>query len=312
MTSVLVTGATGFIGQASLPLLVERGYDVHGVTGGHSPIPAIDGVEWHKADLLDREDVSGLMQAVRPERLMHLAWYAVPGEWLTSIENVRWVEASLYLVRQFAAVGGQKMVVSGSCAEYDLSYGFCSEDITPLRPHSLYGVCKHAVQTVVSHACADLGLQLAWGRIFFVYGPAENPVRLVASVIRSLLRDEPATCAYGGHIRDYLHSHDVGSALVHLLDSSVEGAVNVASGRPLSLQSLVARIGEKMDRLELVHGDEFATARDEPPFIVADVNRLHDTAGWAPRLSLDAGLDQTIGWWRDKGTTDRSVDARRA
>lgn len=301
MTRVLVTGATGFIGQAALPFLVERGYEVHAVTGGRSPIPAVDGVDWHKADLLDQEQAGAVVRAVRPERLLHLAWCAMPGEWLTSIQNVRWVEASLYLVREFAASGGERAVVSGSCAEYDLFHGFCSEDTTPLRPRSLYGVCKQAVQSVTAKASAELGLGMAWARVFYVYGPAEHPMRLVASVIRSLLRGQPATCAYGGHIRDYLHSHDVGSALVQLLDSDMEGPVNVGSGSPVSLRSLVLQIGEKMGRPDLISVGELETSADEPPLIVADVRRLRDVTRWTPTITLGAGLEQTIRWWRENG-----------
>ncbi len=299
MTRLLVTGATGLIGQAALPLLIERDYEVHGVTSGRSPIPPVVAVKWHKVDLLDQGQTGDLLRNVRPKQLLHLAWTAAPGEWLASPLNVRWVEASLQLLREFAALGGARAVISGSCAEYDLFHGFCSEDITPLRPRNLYGVCKHALQSVASVASVELGLRLAWARIFSVYGPGEHPLRLVPSVIRSLLRAETASCAYGGHIRDYLHSIDVASALIHLLETDVEGPVNVGSGIPLSLRELVLTIGEHLGRPDLIEAEELTTATGQPPLIVADVRRLRETAGWLPSLTLDAGLEQTISWWRE-------------
>ncbi len=299
MTRVLVTGATGFIGQATLPLLVERGFEVHGVCTGRSPVPMIGGVNWHRADLLDQHQASALVRDVCPERLLHLAWCAQPGEWLTSLQNLRWVEESLHLIREFVAHGGESAVICGSCAEYDLFQGFCSEATTPLHPRSLYGTCKHAVQSVLAKSAADLGLQLAWARVFYVYGPAEHPLRLVSSVIRSLLNGQAATCAYGGHIRDYLHSYDVGSALVHLLGGDIEGPINVASGIPLPLRDLVLQIGKAMGRPDLVEGNGFTTSDDEPPLIVGDVRRLHEVAGWRPSFTLEAGLEHTISWWRE-------------
>ena len=58
---------------------------------------------------------------IRPEVLIHLAWYAEHGKYWTSPENVRWVEASLALLRGFAAAGGRRVVMAGTCAEYEWS-----------------------------------------------------------------------------------------------------------------------------------------------------------------------------------------------
>lgn len=301
MTRVLVTGAGGFIGRAAVPRLAEAGYEVHGVTSGRSAIPAVDGVEWHKADLLDPEQVGPLVRSIRAERLLHLAWYAVPGQFYSSVENLRWVEASIALARAFAVAGGTRAVMAGSCDEYDLSFGFCSEAVTPTRPGHLYGTCKHAVQSVLTAAGPELGLEVAWGRIFFVYGPGEHPQRLVASTIRSLLRGEAATCRYGGHVRDYLHVHDVASALIALVVGDVKGPVNVGSGEPVFLRDLVDRIGRQVGRPDLVAAGGRETAVDEPPVIVADVRRLRHELGWKPAFSLESGLADAIRWHREAG-----------
>lgn len=301
MTRLLVTGAGGFIGRAAVPHLRAHGYEVHGVTSGRSALPLDDRVEWHKADLLDPDQVGSLVRSVDAELLLHLAWYAVPGRFYASTENVRWVEASLALIREFAAAGGRRAVVTGSCDEYDLSFGFCSEATTPLHPGHLYGTCKHAVQSVLAASGAQLGLSAAWARIFFVYGPGEHPQRLVASAIRSILRGDTAICRYGGHVRDYLHVDDVASALAALVAGDLEGPVNVASGEPVPLRDLVGRIGEHLGRPDLVAAGGRETSPDEPPVIVADVRRLRRDLGWEPRFTLESGLADAIRWQREAG-----------
>ena len=87
-------------------------------------------------------------------------------------------------------------------------------------------------------------------------------------------------------------------AFVALLESGVSGPVNIASGRPLALRELIYRIAAKFDRDDLIQLGAMSTSPDEPPLLVADVRRLHDEVGWAPKYDLDTGLEQTIDWWK--------------
>jgi len=297
MKRVLVTGATGFIGRHSLAVLLAAGYEVHAATI-EPPLVESSGVFWHHANLLDAQQVPDLLAAVRPSHLLHFAWYATPGQYWIAPENLQWVQASLALLQAFAQAGGQRVVMAGTCAEYDWDYGFCSEAITPLAPRTLYGVCKHALQMILTNFTRDNHINSAWGRIFFLYGPHERPERLVPTVIRSLLRNEPALCSHGNQVRDYLHVQDAASAFVSLLDSPVTGPVNIASGQAIRLKDMMYAIAAKTDQTKLVRLGAIPTPSDEPPFLVADVRRLHDEVGWQPHFDLTTGIDQTIDWWR--------------
>lgn len=300
MSTVIVTGASGFIGRTTLEPLLRRGHEVHAVARHRPADGGPGGVVWHEVDLLDAAATSGLLEAVGAERLLHLAWYARPADWFTSPENVRWVEASIRLLRQFAELGGRRAVVSGSCAEYDLTHGLCSEDTTPLLPETLYGVCKRAVESTITKAAPDLGLSVAWGRVFSVYGPDEHPQRLAASVIRSLLSGGRAECTSGRQVRDYLYSGDVGDALVHLVDHEFQGAVNIASGTPISVAEIVRRIGQLIDREDAIDFGARPPQPNDAAIVVGDARRLTDEVGWVPGRTLDEGLTATIEWWRER------------
>ena len=298
MKRVLLTGATGFIGRPCVAALRARGYEVHAVSSRPQILDA--DVCHHVADLLDPRQVRDVLDAARPTHLLHLAWYAVPGRYASAPENLRWVQASLGLLQEFAARGGRRVVTAGTCAEYDGERGFCSEGMTPLRPVSLYGTCKHALEIMQNAWAAQTGTSAAWGRIFFLYGPHEHPSRLVASVITSLLRGEPARCSPGEQIRDFLHVADVADAFAALLDAdSVTGAVNIGSGVPVAVKEIVARIADRLGRRELVEMGARPAPPGEPPLLLADIRRLRDEVGWAPRHDLDGGLEQTIGWWKE-------------
>lgn len=296
---VLVTGATGFIARQCIEPLRAKGYEVHAVSSRqHAENRAVN---WHRTDLLDVGQCNDLVSEVQPTHLLHFAWYAVPGEYWTSAENLRWVQASLELMRAFAASGGKRLVMAGTCAEYDWGFGHCSEGSTPLVPATLYGTCKHATQMMLASWSRQSGVSGAWGRVFSLYGPHEHPARLVASVIAALLRGEEVSCENGSLIRDYLHVADVASAFVALLDSDLEGPVNIGSGTGVALKDIVEKIGVKIGRPELIRLGARPSPVGAPPLLIADTARLSRT-GWSPSFDLDAGLDDTIAWWQKNRT----------
>lgn len=297
MKTVLVTGAAGFIGRHCLPLLAGRGHAVHAVVRERR-IPSLPGVEEHRADLLDPRQVTTLMEAVRPSHLLHLAWYTAPGRYPAALENVPWVAASLGVLQAFLHTGGRRAVMAGTCLEYGPEGGTCSEQTTPRAPTTLYGVCKHALQTILARAGTEAGISTAWGRVFFLYGPHEHPARLVPSVARSLLRGAEARCSPGDPVRDFLFVEDVAGAFAALLDSEVQGPVNIASGRPIAVKNMVQLLATLIGRPDLLRLGALPAAAGEPPRLVADVTRLGAELGWRPRFTLEGGLQRTVDWWR--------------
>jgi nucleoside-diphosphate-sugar epimerase len=299
MKRVLVTGASGFIGQQCLPSLAARGYEVHAAYCLKAPEENLTNTHWHRVDLLNSERAFELMAKIQPTHFLHFAWFVEPGKYWHSVENIRWVQSSLDLLRAFLQHGGQRVVIAGTCAEYDWKYGFCSEEITPLIPKSLYGVCKHSLEGMLGAFAKQAGLSSAWGRIFFPYGPHEHPERLIPSVIRSLLYGKPVRCSHGNQIRDFLHVKDVADAFIALLESEVRGPVNIASGQPIAVKDIIGLLTQRLGHEKLVKFGSLPLAEGEPPLLVADVRRLGDEVGWRPKISLEQGLVATIQWWKD-------------
>jgi nucleoside-diphosphate-sugar epimerase len=311
MMTVLVTGGSGFIGRHIVPQLRGEGFEVHLVTHrrpGDIEIP--EGVQVHYCDLFDFNQQRSLVSELRPSHLVHFAWCADHGSFWTSHENLRWVQASLELLRHFGACGGRRAVFAGSCAEYDWSVGYCSEESTPTASQSLYGTCKNGLQRIFTQYCRQEKISGGWGRIFFLYGPYEAKSRLIPSVITALLDAKPARCTSGTQIRDFLHVEDVARAFGAFLASDVEGVVNIASGRPVSIKEVVEMIADKIGRRDLIELGPCSIPEAEPPVILADTTRLAQEVDWQPRYDLSTGLDHVIEWWKGRLELESSLAPR--
>ena len=109
-----------------------------------------------------------------------------------------------------------------------------------------------------------------------------------------------ARCTHGNQVRDFLHVQDVASAFVALLDSDVEGAVNIASGNAITIRELVLLATKQCGATDRVEFGSIAAPVNEPPLLVADVRRLHDEVGWNPVYRNDSGMEQTVQWWKSQ------------
>jgi len=298
MKKVLLTGGNGFIGRNAVLELLLKNYEVHVADIELLSDLPIE-VTQHKCDLFDFKQQKTLLQKIKVTHLLHFAWYAVPGKFWSSIENMHWVQASLELLYNFTNEGGHRVVFAGTCAEYDWSKEFCSETHTNLTPKTFYGICKNSLQQIFTSFCCENKISNAWGRLFFLYGPSENPNRLVPYVIRALLENRQASCTHGHQIRDFMHVSDVASAFVALLDGNVQGPVNIASGQAVEVREILEMIALKIGKPELLKLGALSFSENEPLILKADIQKLRKEVGWNPRFSLDKGLDNTIQWWKD-------------
>jgi len=289
---IFVTGAGGFIGRHALPALAARGFEVHAAT--RTPLP---GATCHAVDLMDAAATRALLNALRPSHLLHLAWSVAPGGFWTTRDNLDWVGATLSLYRAFVAAGGSRFVGAGSCAEYDWSPGAVAaplDEASPCRPATLYGVAKDSTQRILAAAAALDGASLAWGRVFFLYGPGEKPGRLVSDTVARLLRGEAIDTTEGTQRRDFLHVADVAGALAALADSEVAGPVNIASGEDQPLRAFLGEIGRQLGRAELLRFGERPMPVGEPVQLVACMRRLRKEVGFTPRFTNESGIADTI------------------
>lgn len=289
MRRIILTGATGFVGTHAIPALQARGFEVHAL-GRRPPVAE---VVFHGVDILDAAAVKRVVDAVGASHLLHLAWYAEPGLYWCSPINLDWIAATLALVRAFREGGGGRAVAAGTCAEYAWGPERLCED-APCVSATLYGVAKDGTQRILRAYAGETGLSFAWGRLFYLYGPGEKAGRLVSDAIRALSSGERFDTSPGSQRRDFSHVADVAGAFAALVDSAVEGPVNIGSGAAVPVRSILERIGGLTGRADLIDFGARRLAESEPASIEADVMRLRQEVGFRPRYDLDTGLEDTF------------------
>ncbi len=284
---VLLTGATGFIGSAVARALLARAAQVHAIVRPGSSLDRLSGIEaavsLHEVALGDEDQVRALVQTASPDVVIHVAWYAEPGRYLNAeAENEASLRATRTLLRVLGELGHRRVVMAGTCLES-----------SPLSRTTAYGRTK-----AIAHRAAlqNPDLDATCAHIFYVYGPGEDPRRMLPAVIRALLRGEAVAVSEGWQQRDYLHVADVASALCALAESDTVGSVDVCSGSAVRVRDLFDTVGAITGRSDLLRFRQCADAAAEGWPASGDpglLNRL----GWEPMFDLSSGLRDTVRWW---------------
>lgn len=287
---ILVTGAGGFIGSHVVRRLADNGHLPVAHVRSTSPNLRLEtlapDVSLFAADLNDHDARLEMLDQVNPQVVIDLAWYAEPGKYLSDEEkNQASLQASLGLMQECEA-RQIRMVLAGTCLEA----------IAP--ENTAYARAKAERHRWADEAAAR-GMSLLCAHLYYLYGPGEDPRRLIPSLIRAGLKQQRISVTAGGQKLDYLHVTDVADALSRLAISNVTGSIDVGSGRPERLREIFDTVEAVTSAPGWIEIGARAYAPDEVFHAVADPRSLMGI-GWRQSISLKSGIAQTLQWWREK------------
>ncbi len=295
MSRILVTGASGFIGQALIKELYKASGDqIYAVISGRRPSVFPVGVRVQIADLRDPDQRETLIKTVRPDVMIHLAWSLENKNFLESEDNLSWLGISIHLMELFAAAGGRRFVFSGSSAEYGYAQAICREN-SLAAPEDLYGVCKYSFTNIACEYFGKRDIEFASARVFSVYGQGEaNTLHSVPKAIKCLSGSEPFLCKAPNNRWDYIHIADVAKALAAIAYTHYCGIVNVSTNLPVDMRTVFGTIARELGKEALLSFDD---ANSEQRVLVGDNTVLKNVIGYGDFIPLSEGLRQTVEWW---------------
>ncbi len=300
---VLITGANGFVGANLARRLVHDGHEVHALLR-----PSRD--RWrlselagdlivHEGAVQDRSEVTGLVNAVQPEWIFHLAAYgAYPEQKDLDAMIETNVKGTAHLADAAQAAGVKAFVNAGSSSEYGFKDHAPKEDEL-LEPNSDYAVTKAAASLYCQSLARRTGLPAITLRLYSVYGPYEEPSRLIPTLIRQGLQGTLPPLVSPGTARDYVHVNDVCEAFLLAAEGAPTrgGSIyNVGTGRQTALRDVVEVARRLMDVREAPRWDSMAPRSWDTDKWWSDPASIKSELGWSARLDLEEGLRQTIQW----------------
>lgn len=307
---VLVTGAAGFIASHLVRALVDRGVDVVATSRSYADTGRLSDVlsriRFERVDMCDAVARRGIFERHRVSHVFHLAAAGVR----TASQDVGDmlavnVVATVELARLAHAFDVKKFVYVGSGFEYASDHLPLSES-ADIQPANFYGATKSAAALILNEMAKEIGLPLIVFRPFSVYGPAEDPTRLIPYVINQAIRGQQMNLTSCTQVRDYLHVTDVVAAMISVLEQNIPAGecYNLGAGveNSMPIRCIVEKILDLTNASsDLARFGALEQSRPEPSYFVADTTKAKITLGWQPTMSLSTGLTQTIASYRHRG-----------
>jgi nucleoside-diphosphate-sugar epimerase len=303
MKRVLVTGASGFVGANLVRRLLQDGHETHLILRpSHQSwrLKDIAGeMRVHKADLEDRESVHRVVTSARPDWVFHLAAYgAYPNQ--TSLQ--RMVSTNLLgcaaLVDACAESCFEAFLHTGSSSEYGYKDHPPSEDEL-VEPNSHYAITKAAATHYCQWAARERNLNAITVRLYSIYGPFEEPTRLIPTLIRHGLQGTLPPLASPRIARDFVYVDDAVDAMLQVASSSRASIYNICTGVQSTLADVVAIVRKLMNISAEPVWSSMPDRSWDTDCWVGSPQKIEREIGWRAQTTLEEGLKQTISWFKE-------------
>ena len=321
MKIALITGITGQDGSYLAELLLEKGYEVHGIVRRSSLINTyrIDGIfdllNLHYGDLNDSTNLVRIIQKVQPDEIYNLGAqshvkvsFEMP-EYTADVDGMgtlRILEAVRLL-----GMGDRVRIYQASTSElYGLVQETPQKETTPFYPRSPYGVAKLYGYWIIKNYREAYGMYACSGILFNHESPRRGETFVTRKITRGLSRISNGLqdCLYLGNLdakRDWGHAKDFVEAMWLMLQQDEPEDFVIATGKQYSVREFVEEaapyfgmnivwLNEGLDTVGYDRNSKKTVIRVDPKYfrpaevetLLGDASKANEKLGWEPKISF--------------------------
>jgi UDP-glucose 4-epimerase len=306
---ILITGASGFIGQHLSYALHEKEAYLIGFVRGAMTQQFL--AEQYDVDVLDEDAIRNLIHDIQPNFVVHLA-ASMNRE---ADKNVYGEVYKTNLIGSLNVINGcmglsalKKFIFLGSTDEYGMLPAPLKESDkeAPVNP---YGASKLAVTEMLKSLSRSIQFPCVILRPTVVYGPGQGESMFIPALINTLIAGKNFDMTLGEQTRDFVYVDDLVQAIIKSFNATnVDGRViNISSGTPIRIDALAkitAKLfGESAESLLMFGAKEYRIG--ETMSYWADNNLAKDLLGWSPKVSINHGIKRTVDFFMSKAVEGR-------
>ncbi|MCK4255851.1 GDP-mannose 4,6-dehydratase [candidate division WOR-3 bacterium] len=301
--NIIITGGAGFIGFHLVRSLLEKGSKVGVVDnlsfGDRSLLPLDDpNLIFWEADIRDKENIMAILQAFKPDVVIHLAAiHFIPycNEHPVEAAEVN-IIGTRVLFHCCEMVMPKTLFFASTAAVYPIQNGPNKEG-SDLYPMDIYGITKFVGEDLAELFYRKTGICTVIGRFFNVYGPNETNPHLIPEIVTQLKAGRREIEL--GNLepkRDFIHVSDLVNAIVSLVEkyNGEYGVFNIGTGSEYSAKEIVGCFEKILGEHIVVNQHPDRIRKVERMHLLADIDKIKRTVGWAPRVELLKGLKELM------------------
>jgi nucleoside-diphosphate-sugar epimerase len=301
--TLLLTGATGFLGSHLLEALLLEGYHVIILKRSTSDTWRIkhllEQCSSYDVDQISLEEIFKLHQI---DYIIHLATFYKKAHIIDDIipmfdTNVTFPAKLLDLA---TAHGVKGFINTGTFFEYDPSILPISE-ANPIKTFNLYAKSKLAFEQILKSYADEGKIKAVTLKIFSPFGPKDDVNKLIPFIVSKALKNEPISLSEGFQKLDFIYAGDIAQAYLKTLTQidtfSEYESFNIGSGNSYSVREVISLLEELMERS--INKTWGSPSTVDNPVIIASRMKAKEQLYWVPQTSLRSGLKETIQYYKE-------------
>ncbi|MFY8127764.1 MAG: NAD-dependent epimerase/dehydratase family protein, partial [Chitinophagaceae bacterium] len=239
---ILVTGATGFIGNYVIEELLKRNTNVIATS---TNIEKAKNTSWFKKvqyiPYQFTENIENNLVAFfnYPDIIIHLAWQGLPN-YKADFHITKNLYTHKAFIKNLIENGLHNINITGTCFEYGMQEGELKEEME-CKPDNAYAIAKNELRIYCENLQKTNAFNFKWLRLFYTYGFGQNENSLIPQLNKAIKNGDTHFNMSGGEqIRDFLPIEEVAKNIVTIaLQKKIEGIFNCCSGQPIKVKNFV-------------------------------------------------------------------------